>query len=61
MESSTSVLWTGPFPVEGVSDNFSVSPCFIEIHVFNANSVDHDQMPHAAASDQDQHCLAISI
>ena len=29
--------------------------CFIEIHVFNANSVDPDQTPHIAASDLGLH------
>ena len=46
MDSSTSGLWTGPFPVEGV---------YIEIHVFNAKSVDPDQML------QGLHCLLMSI
>ena len=30
-------------PVEGVSDFFSLLPCFTEIRVFNANIVDPDQ------------------
>ena len=33
----------------------------IEIPVFNPNSVDPDQTPRSAASDQDLHCLSISI
>ena len=32
-------------------------PCFIEIHEFNANSVDPDQMPRSVVSDQGLHCL----
>ena len=28
--------------------------------VVNANSVDHDQMPHSAASDLGLHCLPMS-
>ena len=32
-------------------------PCFIEISVFNANSVDPDQTPRFAASDLGPHCL----
>ena len=28
---------------------------------FSANSVDSDQMPHFAASDLGQHCLAMSL
>ena len=34
---------------------------FLEILVFNANSVDPDQTPHNAASDQGLHCLPISL
>ena len=36
-------------------------PCFIEIPVFNANSVDPDQMPHSMASDLGLHCLPMSL
>ena len=32
-------------------------PCFIEILIFNANSVDPDQMPHSVASDLGLNCL----
>ena len=32
-------------------------PCFLEIPVFNANSVDSDQTQHDAASDLGLHCL----
>ena len=35
--------------------------CFTEIPVFNANSVDPDQMPHSAASDLDLHCMPITL
>ena len=48
MDSSIASLLTGPFPKEGVSGSFLLLPCFIEIPVFNANSVDPDQTPHAA-------------
>ena len=34
-------------------------PCFIEIPVFNGNSVDHDQTPHSAASDLGLRCFAV--
>ena len=34
-----------------VSDWFLLLPCFTEIPILNANSVDPDQMPHSAASD----------
>ena len=32
----------------------------IEIHVFNANSVDPNQMPHSVVSDLGLHCLPVS-
>ena len=35
--------------------------CFIEISMFNANSVDPDQMPHSAASDLGLHYLLITV
>ena len=35
--------------------------CFIEIPVFNANSVDPDQMQHSVASDLGLHCLPITL
>ena len=35
--------------------------CFIESPVFNANSVDSDQMLHSAASDLGLHCLPMSL
>ena len=34
---------------------------FIEIPVFNANSVDPDQTPRSAASDLGLHCLPLSL
>ena len=42
VDSSTSTFWTSPFPKEGVSGYFFLLllVCFIEIHVFNANSED---------------------
>ena len=40
---------------------FFLSPCFIEIPVFNANSVDPDQTPRSAASDLGLHCLLMSL
>ena len=36
-------------------------PCFIEIPVFNVNSIDPDQMPDSAASDLGLHCLPMSL
>ena len=34
---------------------------YIEIPLFNANSVDPDQMPHSVASHLCLHCLPITI
>ena len=46
VESSTSSLWRGPIPVErSLVSFFLLLPCFIEIPVFYANSVDPDQTP----------------
>ena len=53
-------LWTGPFLTKGVCFAFLVLSCFTEISVFNANSVDPNQMPCCAASDLDLHCLPMS-
>ena len=44
MGSSTSTLWTGPFPVEEVSGFFLFITMFYRHDVFNANSVDSGQM-----------------
>ena len=44
-----------------MSGRFLFFPCFIEIPIFNANSVDPDQTPRSAASDRGQHCLSISL
>ena len=38
-----------------------IIPCFIEMPVFNANSVHLDQMPRSAASDLGLHCLLMSL
>ena len=40
---------------------FLLLPCFIEILILNANSVDPDQTPHSAASDLGLHCLPVSL
>ena len=37
-----------------------IIPCFIEIRIFNAYSVDPDQMLHSVASDLGLHCLPMS-
>ena len=36
-------------------------PCFIKIPIFNANSVDPDQMPCSVASDLGLHCLPVLV
>ena len=58
MEFSTFSIRTGPFPVQGVSGFFLIIPCFIEIPVVNANSVDFDQSLRSATSDLGLHCFA---
>ena len=40
---------------------FSLFLCFIEIPVFNVNSVDPDQTPQNAASDLGLHCLPVTL
>ena len=60
MDTSTISLWTGLFPIEGLSCWFLLLLCFIEIPIFNANSVDPDQTLHSAASDLGLHCLPMS-
>ena len=40
---------------------FFLLPSFLEIPVFNANSVDFDQTPRSAASDLGLHCLLMSL
>ena len=60
MDSSILVVWKAPFPIGGIR-LFLLSPCFIEIPVFNANSVDPDQTPRSAASDLGLHCLSTAL
>ena len=40
---------------------FIINIIFIEIHVFTANSVDPDHMPHSVVSDLGLHCLPLSL
>ena len=49
-----------PISVSGVPDQFCLLPCFIEMPVVNANSVDLDQTPHSVAFDLGLHCLLMS-
>ena len=60
MDSSDFTLRTGPFPICLVSFLLHVLPCFIEIAISSANSVDPDQTPRSAASDLGLHCLSMS-
>ena len=63
VDSSTTALWTGLYPVAGCL--VSLYYCFIEITVFNANSVDPAQMPHSMphcmVSDLGLHSLPITF
>ena len=61
MDSSISLFLTGLFPIYAVSGLFSMLPFIIEIPVFNANSVDPDQMPDFVASNLGLHCLPVSL
>ena len=44
-----------------VSDQFSLLLCFTNTPVFNANSVDPDQMQHSATCDLGLQCLPIDL
>ena len=52
---------TSSFPTQGVSGLLLVLSFIIEILVFNANSVDPDQMLQNAASDLGLHCSPMSF
>ena len=60
MDSSALTLRTGPFTIEGVSGYFLLLSYmhYIEIAVFNLNSVNPDQTPRSVASDLGLHCLS---
>ena len=60
MDYSTFTLWTNPFPIKGMPGKFLLVPCYKEIPVFDANSVDPDQTPHSPPSDLGLHCLPVS-
>ena len=61
MDSSTTTIWTGLFPIAGCLVISFYYYCFIEIPVLYANNVDTDQMPHFAMSDLGQPCLPITL
>ena len=52
VDSSTSTLWTGPFPIEWVSI-LLLYPCFIEIPVLNVNN-------QGASNEYSQHVFSRS-
>ena len=56
MDSTTALIWTDPFPLEGMPGWFLLLPCFIENSVCTANSVDPDQ-----TSNLGLHCLPMSL
>ena len=58
VDSSATTLWTGLFSIAGclVSFYYHYILCLIEIHVFNANSVDLDQMPLSLSVVSDLEC-----
>ena len=55
MDTSTSSLWTSPFPIEGI-----IITMFYR-NIFNANSEDLDQMPRSASSNLGLLCLSMSL
>ena len=57
MHYSTLALWISPIRIEGVSDLFLLMSYFVEIPVFNANTINHDQTPLSVASDLGPHSL----
>ena len=54
MDSSTLAVWDSPFQIEGCLVSFYIA-MFIELSVFNEDSLDIDQMPHCL------HCLPMSF
>ena len=54
-------LWTGPFPIKGVSGLFLELLLILKIPVLNANSLDPDQTLRPAASDIDLHYLPMPL
>ena len=61
MDSATSTIRTGPFPIEGVKARLLLLLCFMEIPILNANSVDPDQTPRYVASELGLHCLPLGL
>ena len=61
MDTATPTLWTGPFPIEGVSGHFYIITILLKFLYLSANSVDTDQMPCFAASDMCLYCLSIIL
>ena len=61
IDSSTATLWTGLFTIVGYLVSFLLLLCFVEIPVFDANSVNSDQILCSAVSDLGLHCLPITF
>ena len=62
VDSSTAMVWTGPFPVKGcLVSNYYYYYVLQKFSVRNANSVDLDQTPRCAASDLGLHCVPMSL
>ena len=52
------ILW---LVILGYHGPLVITMFFLEIPVFNANSIGPDQRPHSAASNLDLHCLPFTI
>ena len=52
---------TGALLREGLPGYFLLLPCSIQSLLFNANSVNPDQMPHSVVSDLGLRCLVMSL
>ena len=61
MDSSTIILWTGPFPVAGCLVSFYYYSVLYKVLYLTKHSVDPDQMPRFAASDLGLHSLSMSL
>ena len=54
------LFWSSLFPIAGYLVAFIIT-IFIEVPVFNANSIDPDQMSCSVASDLDLHLLPFTL
>ena len=58
MDSSTSTLWIGLYPIAGFWLVYIITVLY---SVFNANSVNSDQTLHSVAFDPGLYCLPITL